>query len=238
MKTYNELVAELKKIKSKGFITTHRSGNTGIGKTLEDLLGIEENNFAGPDGVTTELKAARKNATSMLTLFTKSPLPRHINSKLVGVFGYVDSKKRGRKILHTTLDAKSPTLIKGNTKMMIGIEANGIKIIWPDKKSKIPNPYWEHDTLKDRFEKKYQELLYVKADSRGTGKLEEFHYNEAWLMKGFNFKNFIKLLKSGIVKVDVRIGKYSDGRTHDHGTGFRVMPDNLDKCFMTRKNVL
>jgi len=31
-----------------GFIKTHRTGYTGIGKTLEDLLGIIENNISGP----------------------------------------------------------------------------------------------------------------------------------------------------------------------------------------------
>jgi hypothetical protein len=31
---------------------------------------------------------------------------------------------------------------------------------------------------------------------------------------------------------------YPDGRTHDHGTGFRVFPDNLDMCFQNRENVM
>ena len=34
MKRYDELLKDLKKIEEKGFIQTHRSGNTGIGKTL------------------------------------------------------------------------------------------------------------------------------------------------------------------------------------------------------------
>ena len=62
MKTYEVLLEGLKELKKRGFVKTHRSGNTGIGKTLEDLLGIKENNFPGPDGITTELKSARKNS--------------------------------------------------------------------------------------------------------------------------------------------------------------------------------
>lgn len=34
---YNELMQKLKGIKEMGYIKTHRAGNTGIGKTLEDL---------------------------------------------------------------------------------------------------------------------------------------------------------------------------------------------------------
>lgn len=62
---FNEFVEKLKEIKDRGFIKTHRAGNTGIGKTLEDLLGIEENNIPTPNCITAELKSARKNFGSM-----------------------------------------------------------------------------------------------------------------------------------------------------------------------------
>ncbi|NQE05860.1 hypothetical protein C5S32_08315 [ANME-1 cluster archaeon GoMg1] len=88
MKGYLELVSRLKELKSIGYIKTHRTGNTGIGKTLEDLLGIEENNIPGPNAEMIELKSARKNARSMITLFTKSPLPGGANSVLLQRFGY------------------------------------------------------------------------------------------------------------------------------------------------------
>ena len=105
-------------------------------------------------------------------------------------------------------------------------------------KNKSLVPYWKKETLQKSFEKKYTELLYVKAESRWSGSNEEFHFNEAWLMKGFDFDNFIKLLKNGEIKVDIRIGQYSDGSPHDHGTGFRVFPDKLDLCFSKRKKII
>lgn len=240
MKTYEELVEGLKKIKAMGFVQTHRAGNTGIGKTLEDLLGIEENNFAGPDGLMTELKTARKNATSMLTLFTKSPEPPRVNSRLLEEFGYYENEDGKRKILHTTINAKSPNTLKGKPGLMIGVKPDRIEIICPEGElpKGMPTPFWDKNTLKERFEKKYQELLYVKADSTGKGSDEKFHFNEAWLMKGFDFGNFISLLKEGTLLVDIRIGQYADGRTHDHGTGFRVMPNKLDLCFSSRVKVI
>lgn len=70
---YSDLVAELIEIKSSGFVKTHRAGNTGIGKTLEDLLGIYENNVPGPDGDMVELKSARKEAKSMPNIEFKFP---------------------------------------------------------------------------------------------------------------------------------------------------------------------
>ena len=223
-----------------GFVKTHRSGNTGIGKTLEDLLGIDENNIAGPDGLTTELKTGRKNARSMLTLFTKSPEPSKINSVLLNELGYPDKKGSTKKILHTTINANTYNTLKGGTGLKITIKNDRIEIDSPKLKhnQNIPTPYWDKTTLQKRFEKKYVELLYVKADTRGSGANEEFHFNEAWFMKGFDFQNFIKLLREGTLIVDIRIGQYPDGRPHDHGTGFRIMPDKLDLCFSDRKQVL
>ena len=70
------LKKELQKIKKRGFVKSHRAGDTGIGKTLEDLLGIKENNIPFHDiSHVAELKAYRRDATSMLTLFTLEPLP-------------------------------------------------------------------------------------------------------------------------------------------------------------------
>ena len=223
-----------------GFVKTHRAGNTGIGKTLEDLLGIDENNFASPDGITTELKAGRKNSGSMLTLFTKSPEPSRINSVLLNELGYPDEEGSIKKILHTTINANTYNTLKGGAGLKIAVKEDRIEIDSPKLKHNpdIPIPYWDKTTLQERFEKKYIELLYVKADTRGSGANEEFHFNEAWLMKGFDFENFIKLLREGTLLVDIRIGQYPDGRPHDHGTGFRIMSNKLDLCFSEKKQVL
>ncbi len=53
-----------------------------------------------------------------------------------------------------------------------------------------------------------------------------------------NFENFVKLLKEGDILVDIRIGQYPDGRPHDHGTGFRVLPDKLEFCFSYRERII
>ncbi len=236
MKRYDELLIDLKKVKELGFVTTHRSGNTGIGKTLEDLLEIEENNIPGPNGYQTELKSARKGSSSMLTLFTKAPMPEKINTKLLEKFGR--ELNNGRKKLHTTFDAVTRNTLYGNEGFMVTVNDSRIEISHSDY-GDMNTPYWEKQELEIAFNRKYpQNLLYVKADCKGTDRNEEFHFNEAWLMNGFDFDNFIKLLKEGKILVDIRIGQYPDGRPHDHGTGFRVFPDNLDLCFSNREKVI
>ena len=98
--------------------------------------------------------------------------------------------------------------------------------------------YWDKEMLKNSFERKLPRLMYVKADCKFKGSEEEFWFNEAWILKGFDFKNFLKLLKKGVIFVDIRIGQYPDGSPHDHGTGFRVFPDKLELCFRNRKRVV
>lgn len=232
---YKELIQKLKKIRKMGWIKTHRAGNTGIGKTLEDLLGITENNVPGPNAEMIELKSARKNVSSMLTLFTKSPLPPKANSTLLERFGYPSSKKEGTKRLETTVNAVDYNEIRGKPGLKIDIQKDVVNLI--DINGEILG-YWDKETLRNSFERKLQKLLYVKAETRGSGSNEEFWFNEAWLLSGFNFHNFVRLLRRGVIVVDIRIGQYRDGRLHDHGTGFRVSRDKLDLCFSRRERIM
>ena len=65
-----EFKNKFKKIKDMGFVRSERLGATGIGYTLETLLGISENNDAKPDIEGAELKAHRTNVNGLITLFT------------------------------------------------------------------------------------------------------------------------------------------------------------------------
>lgn len=235
MMAFYELIEKLKTIKNRGYVKTHRAGNTGIGKTLEDLLGITENNVPGPNAGMIELKSARRNVSNMLTLFTKSPLPPKANSILLEIFGYASTKKQGTKRLETTVNAINYNQLKGKPGFKIDIQKDKINLI------NINNEilgYWDKETLKKSFERKLPKLLYVKAEARGNGSEEEFWFNEAWLLSGFSFDNFLDLLREGTILVDIRIGQYPDGRPHDHGTGFRVFPDKLDLCFKNRERIM
>jgi hypothetical protein len=81
MKIYTKesLIQELIKITEQGWIKNRRFNNHGgIGNTLEDLLGIEENNLPIPNAAEWELKTQRLNSKSLTTLFHIEPSPRAI----------------------------------------------------------------------------------------------------------------------------------------------------------------
>jgi len=109
---YIELIQKLKEIKKRGYIKTHRVGTTGVGKTSENLLGITENNIPGPNIAMIELKSARKNVSSILTLFTKSPLPSKANSALLQRFGYESARGRFFKLVDKTWEKIKILILK------------------------------------------------------------------------------------------------------------------------------
>jgi hypothetical protein len=239
-KNLNEFIEKFEKITELGWVKSHREGPTGIGKTLEDLLEIPENNIDGPDFGDYELKAMRTNATSMLTLFTKTPKPPKVNSFLLENYGFVtDNYSNGEKVLHTTLDANDYSPL-GNTGKALMIKCSNDKIYIVDNERNTP-AYWDSDELEQAFLKKYKyRLIHVFADSQYAAynkTCEEFLFHTAWELYNFSFENMINLLKDGVLKVDIRIGQYPDGSPHDHGTGFRIQERYLTKLFKN-KNIL
>ena len=48
--------------------------------------------------------------------------------------------------------------------------------------------YWDNNTLKESFEKKYHKLVYVLADHKTEGNIEHFWFNEALLLDGLSFR--------------------------------------------------
>jgi hypothetical protein len=242
---YNEFVQRINQIKEMGFVESNRSGDTGIGKTLEDLLGITENNIAGPDFDIYELKSGRKDSSSMLTLFTKAPMPKGANKSLLEVFGYKQRNKPNQNQLHVTdyvyvqvheheLSTREKELhvtvdSKALNSVGLKLETRGDRIYIANSKNVLA--YYQERVLREAFEKKYNKLIYVLASSKKEKGKEWFWFNEAYLLEGFSFEKFSKLVRDGIIKLDLRIGHYPDGSPHDHGTGFRVLPKYRHECF-------
>lgn len=234
MKGFNELVDTLNKISGQ-WIQSHRSHDTGIGKTLEDLLGIPENNFPGPNGERVELKSMRKNTSSMLTLFTKAPKPPTGTKDLLINIGYPDADTGSRNVLHIDLYGNRYASVRSGHQVGLEIGDDYINIIDENHHNYCG---WTYSDLSAAFEGKLHRILLVKADSRFRDNQEEFNYNEAWVLMGFSFERFISLIKQGIVKIDIRLGLYENGSLHDHGTAFRVNANNLQDCFAYRDRIL
>ena len=235
--TLDDFIREYTKICDRGWIRTHRRGPTGIGKTLEDLLGIPENNIGEPDFGEFELKSCRIGSSSMLTMFTRAPQPPRSNKYLCQKYGYSsEAYDNNEKVLHSTLSADRFTAI-ADTGEQLKINCGRDKISIESTRG-VENVFWTSERLERAFNTKYHgKFIYAKAHARGAGAQEEFHFCEAYEVSGFDYTAMMKLLKQGKIYVDLRIGQYSNGRTHDHGTGFRIREADQPLLFHVRRRI-
>lgn len=228
------LQKKLEEIEKMGFVETHRIGNTGIGKTLEDLLRIKENNIPLPDiGEVAELKSCRKSAQSMMTLFTLEPLPKggDRDRTLLDGFGYSKRDNNRAKELHSTLSSKR----YNNQGLRLRVERDKIRVIGKGRRLNI---YWDIVSLEKKFNEKLPALVYVLAETKIVADKEHFHFNEGYFLDGFDFEAFKKRVKNDDIVADLRMYYRSDGSVRNHGTGFRVKMKKLDDCFATKVRLI
>lgn len=162
--TLEDFIREYRKIKEMGWIRTHRAGPTGVGKTLEDLLGIEENNHDAPDFGEYELKSCRVNSQSMLTMFTKTPQPPKANTYLRLKYGYSSSAyDNEEKVLHSTLTAAHfvPIADTGH-QLKIVCDAQKISIA---SELGTENVYWERENSAKRLKRNTRTNLFMQKRS-------------------------------------------------------------------------
>ncbi|MBU1180411.1 MvaI/BcnI restriction endonuclease family protein [Patescibacteria group bacterium] len=246
------LIDRLKKISAMGFIPNARKGNHGgIGNTLEDLLGIKENNLPIPNAAEWELKAQRLNSTSLTTLFHIEPSPRAVRfvpQILLPLYGWAHQEGGGK---YPKSEMSFRQTIHGNT-----CSDRGFKVVIDRKEQKIlisfdskrvdkrhrawlrlvkkrvglgelnPQPYWGFDDLEHKAGTKLLNTFYVQAEVEIRRKKEFYHYTKVMMLRKFNFEGFLKALEEGKILVDF------DARTgHNHGTKFRMRQNALPMLY-------
>ncbi|MBN2488231.1 MAG: MvaI/BcnI restriction endonuclease family protein [Methanosarcinaceae archaeon] len=243
---YDKVISSFKNdffsIREKGFVPSNRSHNTGIGKTFEDLVGVNENNNKLADyHDILELKSARELSQSMITLFTIKPThPPNANTYLRDTYGHPDLEYPDIKTLHTTISA-----LKFNTYK----NKYGFKLEVDDKTEKLfmrvinletdttesKDIYNTYEELKHSFEKKCKYIAYISAETKKENGTEFFKFKNAFLLTGLTFDNFIEHIKNGLIVYDIRIGAYKSGKSigkpHDHGSGIRIRKNFINTVF-------
>ncbi|MEK7558907.1 MAG: MvaI/BcnI family restriction endonuclease [Patescibacteria group bacterium] len=234
MLNIKQLIDELQKIKGKGFIKTTHPHQGGVGNTLETLLGIKENNLRIPDLGVVELKAKRINSNSMLTLSSKSPLPRGTNRRIFEFLKRLGDD--GIYRLYTTVYGSR----KNNRGLRVFIENSKLILVNPANEE----AYWILEILDDVLKKGTQKVLLVLAETKGKlgSKREMFHYTEAYLLSGLNFKNLKYAIEHDKLLIDIRIGAdlhgKAAGKYHDHGTGFRIHKKDYLQLFEKHEKLI
>ena len=214
----NELKIKLKEIKDQGEIETLRSGNTGVGYTLECLLGIEENNDSSADiDGTIELKAKRKGSSARTTSFTQSPIWLKKTREIVKKYGWEDKEKTERINFYPSLNYNNPT----PQGLYLKVKGKELFIMGKDDEALCSLPL---EVLQFRFRQKFVNLMMVMADrKKERGQPERFHFNEAYYCTNITPKSVTKLLKEGKMVLEFRIWMDKEtGRLRDRGMAVRL----------------
>ena len=242
--TKESLKAELEAIRSLGWVETTRKGSDGgVGNTLEDLLGIEENNLPLPNAGEWEIKGQRENTTSLITLFHMEPSPRafrFVPQILLPDYGwkhdkagttYPKSEMSFRQTITTGKRTNRGFTVNLNReigRLEVSFDHESVdKCIhsaWlrgVNKKVGLgeldPQPYWGFEDLYHKAGTKLNKTLYAIAKHRKKSKTEYFYYSDFFMLEGFKLDNFLNAIERGEVLIDF------DARTgHNHGTKFRL----------------
>lgn len=225
-----EFVEKIRELREYGYIKTRRQGDTGVGHTLEQEIGLTENNISGPDLENIELKAQRKNSSSKITLFTLDKGAWKVNQRdLILEYGYIDSK--GRRSLYCTVSNRP------NPQNLYTVLMENKFCLFHTSGKLIAE--WRIESLVDAFSTKMPNLILVIADCRLDSKgKEEFWYNEVYYLEGVDRNKFVEFLRNGVITVDLRMHLKRNNTVRNHGTAFRIEEKNLPELFSSKIDLL
>lgn len=250
MQTYTKesLIDELVKIRKRGWIPNAREGNDGgVGNTIEDLLGICENNLPIPNASEWELKCQVKNTSSLTTLLHMEPSPRALKfvpQVLLPQYGwlhqkagikYPDGEKSFRQTIHGNARSDRGFQIvvdKNKRKISVSFDAKSIDqrhAAWVKEVERTaglnelnPQPYWGFDDLFHKVGTKLLNCFYLEAEKKVVDGKTYFSYTDIMILQNLSIEKFVDALENGNVLVDF------DARTgHNHGTKFRMRKTTL-----------
>lgn len=242
------IIAVLRAVRSAGWIKSSRNANNdgAIGNTLEDLLGIQENNLPLPNASEWELKTRRKNAATLLTLFHLEPSPRglHVADYLLANFGwphkdagtrYPDNERSFRQ----TVSYRKPTsrgffadIDDRNKRVVVRFDPSSIDDELADWRDGLPEydedylPYWGFDDLYHKAGVKLGNCFYVSALVKQDNGETFYWYTDIMQLSGFSLERFLQGIRDGNILIDF------DARTgHNHGTKFRVRQSAIPSLY-------
>ena len=235
-----ELIGRLREISAQGFVPSMRSGPTGVGYTLESLLGIQANSSKVPDFKGIEIKVGRisdsGNSTVRTTLFSRVPDWKASRTKnahdLVMQYGYVE---KGRQQLYCSIGSRPNTF-----GLCLHVDAQGDTLHVMHRRGQAdaqsPVVQWSMPSLRRALQDKHPASCFVKAKvRRGSGGEEEFCYTAVTVSDGAAPERLGPCIQAGYVELDFVVHLVADAngglRARDHGYLFKTWQRDLDQLF-------
>lgn len=199
------------------------SGTGAPGIFLEDLLGLTTGNKDIPDSLGWEIKYYTPR-TALITLFHKEPQPLGIVREMVSKFGWKDAQ--GRLSFRHTISGKSENF---------RVNTSASRIVVRPLNKKGPITFWTHDELLSAAGAKLRRLVLV----RGVQHKQEVRYDRIDCFENLQLTVFIDEVVKGTVRIDfdAREAKAGSKGLRNHGTKFRVPPDDVCRLYAKKERI-
>jgi hypothetical protein len=257
--TKDELIKRLIEIRDMGWVKCTRPANDGcVGNTLEDLLGIAENNIPLANSGEWEIKAQRASSSSLTTLLHLEPSPqalKFVPNILLPKYGWPHETMPGELSFRQTINATHRSdrgfaiIVNDEEKRIeVSFDANAVDARhneWlksVEKRAGLeelnPQLYWGFDDLFHRIKSKLLNCVYIRADVSRGGLLSQKRIDgRSSKMEYYKFNKIFMLSGLDQQKIinAIKTGKIFvdfDARTHhNHGTKFRMAQDALPELY-------
>jgi hypothetical protein len=229
-----ELLSMLKQIGAKGYVPSMRSGDTGVGYTLETLLGIECNSSKSPDYKGIEIKAGRAASHVSGRTTILSQVPDWTISRLKGSAdilrhrGRFHEEKERQQLFHEMSATKVNSY---GLSLKVDSAGEVLHQIYVDEGGTTIDVTWRLAKLFERLLEKHKQTFWVKADTQGKGDAEQFHYSKARYTSGVSPSKFPMLLEAGVISLDYTIKGLPSGAAKDQGYLFKIRQSDLPLLF-------
>jgi len=219
-----EFTTKFREIKQQRWIPITRTGDGKFGNTLEDMLGLKENNLDRPDIEGHELKVQKSDTGSRMTLFSKESWvgkPKDYIDK----FGWQHLKHKNSKTIQTSI------ISKPNKRGFYNTTDEKYMYVYNTKDNTMVNKIaWK--TLCDTFEKKIPKMISVHGEDKIIDGKPHFWYTKAYLMSGSSAEKFRQLVENDVIVMEYKCYyKYNENRLRNRGTSFRINECHLHKLF-------
>lgn len=231
--TASEELLDLIKDRMTDWMPAEILADTGIGRTVESVLGIDMNSSKNPDYKGIELKSHRESSKVRNTLFTQAPewaISRLKSGKaIVEKYGYIPNGYT-HKSLHVTLTANRPNQqglgLLVQTQMGL-LEAAEIALgrLDNDSFTKINDvAAWQLINLHERLLTKHHETFWIDAETKKESGHEFFRVSQIIHTKNPIISQFDILLDQGEITVDFLLSRDSGGDTYSFKIKSKARP--------------
>lgn len=225
-----DLLTRFDEICAMGFVTSKRVGDTGLGYTFEELMGIEENNDQGADfrGIEIKCKLRReKTSGGKINLFQLGPRWKlgHTNIERLRLIG-----QKGVDGLHSCYSQVTTT--PNNRGLNLAPKpTRDVDLLWNGSHAGT----WLGLDLARRLKQKHSRAVFVKADRRRFGDVVKYHYNELVYCEHPDIDRFIAMIKSKSIVFEFTMSERAGGVVRNHGYPWRLCDEKLlDELFAIR----